>query len=254
MSQDSTERFTHRVDAYQRYRPGYPEPLFEALVEIGGLGKGARVADLGAGTGLFCEQLLNRGLEVFAVEPNEAMRTAAETRLGNQPGFHAVAASAETTSLEAASVELVSAAQALHWFHGEAALDEMHRILVPEGQVALVWNRRDTRQPFQQAYDGMLRELLPEYNQVNHMNLTAADLEMYFVPGQMQLLQFANPQRLDFTSLLGRLRSTSYCPPENTPDYIALVNELLALFDRHAHEGQVVFDYDTHLYLGPVSR
>jgi len=251
---DSTQRFSNRVDAYVRYRPGYPADLVPQLLEKTGLGTGAVVADVGAGTGIFTRLLLQQNLRVYAIEPNAPMRAAAEASLGDDRQFVSVGAPAEDTGLDNDSIDLVTAAQAFHWFNNDAAKAEFRRILRPAGQLALVWNRRKVSQPFQQAYDGVLREFSPEYGKVNHMNLREGEIAGFFAPAEMEVVHFDNSQRLDFSSLLGRLKSSSYCPAEDSPHYIPLVTELLALFDRHAVEGAIEFEYDTELYLGPMSR
>ena len=251
---DSTRRFSDRVENYVRYRPGYPAGLVPQLLAQSGLDAAAVAADIGSGTGIFSARLLEQGLDVYAVEPNPPMRAAAEAQLGANPRFHSVGAGAEDTGLEPVSIDLLTAAQAFHWFNNPATLEEFRRILKPAGQLALIWNRRDTGQPFQQAYDNLLREFSPEYGKVNHMNLEADDLAAFFAPGQMRQLSLDNHQRLDFASLLGRLKSASYCPKENSPLYIPLVNELLAQFDRHARHGEVDFGYHTQVFFGPLSR
>jgi len=251
---DPTTRFTDRVEDYVRYRPGYPDALPAALLANSGCAGGSTAADIGSGTGIFSEMLLAAGLLVYAVEPNAAMRRAAEQRLGEHPRFHSLDASAEHTGLEPASLDLVTAAQAFHWFNNDAALNEFRRILKPEGLVALVWNRRNLERSFQQAYHELLLAFAPEYGKINHMNLQAADIERFFAPAKMRQQRFENQQRLDFTSLLGRLKSSSYCPREDSPLFIPLVDELQLLFDRHVQNGQVDFDYHTDLYLGPVHR
>jgi SAM-dependent methyltransferase len=251
---DATGRFSDRVEAYLRYRPGYPAELVPELLARCGLDAKAVVADIGSGTGIFSARLLQQGLHVYAVEPNAAMRAAAQQRLHDNPRFHSVAASAEASTLTSASLHLLTAAQAFHWFDNNAALGEFRRVLRPDGQLALIWNRRNTSQPFQQVYDNLLREFAPQYGKVNHMNLQAGDLARCFVAGAMQQMRFDNRQRLDFAGLLGRLKSASYCPREDSPLYIPLVNELLAQFERHARHGHIDFDYDTEVYFGPMRR
>ena len=182
------------------------------------------------------------------------MRAAAQARLSDNPLFVSVDASAERTGLADASVDLITAAQAFHWFNRRAARDEFARILRNGAQVALIWNRRDTTQPLQQAYEAMLQEFAPEYGRVNHMNLGADELGAFLHADRMQQLHFKNSQRLDFHGLLGRLKSSSYCPPQNSPQYIPLVTELLALFDHFAVDAHVDFDYDTQVFLGPITN
>jgi SAM-dependent methyltransferase len=250
---DATHRFSDRVDAYVRYRPGYPDELVATLLEQTGIVDTAVVADIGSGTGIFTRLLLEAGLEVYAVEPNSNMREAAEALLSGEAKFISVNGPAEQTGLADQSVDLVTAAQAFHWFNNETTKHEFRRILKPDGALALIWNRRNTDQPFQQAYDGILREFAPEYGAVNHMNLSNDDIAAFFAAGSMTLLNFEYRQRLDFSGLLGRLKSASYCPAEDSPRYIPLVTELLALFDQFAVNGVIDFEYDTQLYLGPVA-
>ncbi len=249
---DSTRRFSDRVEAYTRFRPGYPPALVSALLEKTGLDADAVVADVGSGTGIFTRQLLDQGLRVNAVEPNANMRLAAEAVLSDYAKFNSIDASAEDTGLADNSIDLVTAAQAFHWFNNEATKAEFERILKPGGKLALIWNKRNVSQPFQQAYHGILNEHAPEYGKVNHMHLGEDDIACFFAGNGMELMHFDNKQTLDFAGLMGRLKSASYCPAEDSPHYIPLVTELVALFDQYATDGVVDFEYDTQLFLGAV--
>ena len=75
---DPTQRFSNRVEDYVRHRPGYPPELVATLEREAGLGPSSVVADLGSGTGISAELFLDAAATVFAVEPNSAMRRAAE--------------------------------------------------------------------------------------------------------------------------------------------------------------------------------
>ena len=70
----------------------------------------------------------------------------------------------------------------------------------------------------------------------------------------MQSANFENSQSLDFSALIGRLQSSSYCPAEDSAQYIPLVTELLGLFDQFALNGRIDFAYDTQLYLGTIDK
>jgi len=251
---NATGRFSDRVDNYVRYRPGYPAALVPELLKHCALDTDATVADFGSGTGIFTQLLLASGLEVYGVEPNDNMRHAAEKLLARQPGFTSVDGSAEHSGLNDNAVDLITAAQAFHWFNNDTASAEFRRVLRPGGQLALIWNQRKISQSLQQEYDALLRQWAPEYGAVNHMNLGDDEIAGYFEQGRMQLLTFDNSQQLEFSGLLGRLKSASYCPPENTASYDSLVAALGELFERHARDGRISFDYDTRLYLGPVAR
>ena len=251
---DPRERFTGRVDDYVRYRPGYPPALLNAVLEAFGPDARISAADIGSGTGIFTRMLIERGVRVYAVEPNRAMRTAAEAALTGCENFTSIDGSAERSGLHDASVDLVTAAQAFHWFDPEASRAEFARILRPHGRLALIWNQRRVDQPFQQEYDALLRGHAPEYDRVNHMNLGIDVIGAMFRRGRMQSEEFDNVQRLDFRGLLGRLQSSSYCPPAGSSAFASLADGLRRLFEHHADDGHIEFSYDSRLYLGPVAR
>src|SRR6201989_1933676 len=96
---NSTERFSSRVENYIRYRPSYPAAVLELLSVRCGLAATSTVADVGSGTGILTELLLETGGEVFAVEPNRGMREAAERLLNDYGRFRSVDGSAESTTL-----------------------------------------------------------------------------------------------------------------------------------------------------------
>lgn len=248
---DARSRFSDRVANYIRYRPGYPPELIATLLAGSDT---PVVADIGSGTGIFTRLLLQRGLKVFGIEPNANMRQAGEEYLAEYGNFVSIDGGAEDTGLDDSSIDLITAAQAFHWFHNEQSRIEFARILKPDGQLALIWNKRRIEQPFQQAYDALLREIAPEYGQVNHMNLSSDDIAAFFATGEMDIQHFDYHQQLDFNGLIGRLKSSSYCPPEGSQPYDQLLKELRLLFDKHAVDGMLSFDYDSQLYRGTLAR
>lgn len=165
---DSTERFSSRVADYVRYRPDYPPALLEWLHGPMDVSHQARVADIGAGTGISSRQFLASGHPLVAVEPNAAMRAAAEEWLAPQyPGFSAVDGRAEATGLDDASIDLVSVAQAFHWFDTVAVRAEWQRILCPGGLALIYWNSRLLdASPFLVGYEQLLLDYGTDYTAV----------------------------------------------------------------------------------------
>src|ERR1041384_1418481 len=108
---DSVQRFTSRVENYVRYRPNYPRAILETLAQECGLTPESRVADIGSGPGKLTELFLENRNIVYAVEPNAAMREAAEQLLNKYPGFRSLAGSAEATPLPDHTVDFVVAGQ-----------------------------------------------------------------------------------------------------------------------------------------------
>jgi SAM-dependent methyltransferase len=131
---------------YERHRPDYPEEALRWAAERLGLGPGARVLDLGAGTGKLTRGLVGLGLEVVAVEPGVPML---EQLRAAVPEAEAHEGSAESIPLPDAEVETAFAGQAFHWFDREQALPELHRVIRAGGGLALLWNWWDERDPLQ---------------------------------------------------------------------------------------------------------
>lgn len=245
---DPTTRFSDRVANYVKYRPGYPEALLHALEREAGLGAEAVVADVGSGTGISSELLLRSGCTVHAVEPNEAMRRAAEEILGGNDRFRSVAGTAEETTLPDASVDLATAGQAFHWFDRVRFREELARILRPGGRVALFWNRRRTdASPFLRAYEQLLRRYGTDYAEVDHARLGPDDFAAFFA-GPYTSHHFPNEQSFDFEGLRGRLLSSSYVPGSGHPSHEPMLCALRELFGAHQKDGQVRFEYDSELY------
>ncbi len=255
MPLNSTERFTTRVADYVRYRPDYPVALVDWLHRELQVPSTATVADIGAGTGISCKLFLDAGHRVTAVEPNAAMRAASERWLGTDPRFAAAAGTAEATTLADASVDLVTCAQAFHWFDQTAVKPEWRRILKPGGLAVVFWNsRRLTGTPFLEGYEQLLLDHGLDYSSVSERYNDDASMEAWFEGGLRGMARFDHGQLLDFDALRGRLLSSSYAPQEGHPRHAPMLAALRALFDATAHEGRVSFDYDTRAFAGNLDH
>lgn len=254
---DPTARFSDRVDHYVKHRPGYPEALLAALRDEVGVSAASVVADVGSGTGISTALLLRSGCEVYAIEPNAAMRQAAEAVFAGEPRFHSVAARAEETGLPDASVDVIAAGQAFHWFDRDATRREFRRILrtdaagVP-GRVALFWNtRRDDGSAFLRGYEQLLLDFGTDYTKVDHRHVDDDALRPFF-GGTFETRVFPNEQVLDYAGLEGRLLSSSYVPAPGHPNHAPMLAALRRLFDAEQEDGRVRVAYDTELFFGPL--
>jgi SAM-dependent methyltransferase len=213
--------------------------------------EGARVADIGAGTGISSWLFLDAGHPVVAVEPNQAMRAAADAWLGEYADYTSVAGTAEATTLDSASVDLVIAAQAFHWFDPATARREFARILKPRGLIALIWNSRllDAT-PFLAGYEALLQRFSVDYQAVAERYADDESMAVWFGDALAHKARFPNAQRLDFEGVKGRLMSSSYAPKAGHPNHQPMLTALRELFDRTAHDGTVEFAYETRVYVG----
>jgi SAM-dependent methyltransferase len=242
---DPTRRFSDRAGDYARARPSYPAAAVDAILD--GLLPPARltVADVGAGTGIFARLLAERGAAVVAVEPNAAMRDAAtpHARVTWRDG------AAEATGLPFAEHDLVTVAQAFHWFHVDPALEEFQRVLRPRGRLAILWNRRNRADAFTLGYCAALEAIdgeAPAERSVFDPAVVTATRRF----ANQRLVQFDFRQPLTLDDLLGRARSTSTVPKSGPR-----LDQLLALLrDLHArHRGAdgratMVYRTDVHLW------
>ena len=133
MMPDSVSRFSRTVENYVKYRPSYPQAIVEFLQAACYLTDGATIADIGSGTGLLSEVFLKSGYRVVGVEPNPDMRLASQQFLQNYPRFTSVVATAEETTLDRQSIDMITAGQAFQWFDRDNCRQEFARILKPEG-------------------------------------------------------------------------------------------------------------------------
>jgi SAM-dependent methyltransferase len=248
----TASRFNDRVANYVAYRPGYPAQVIDFLRDELGLAPGALVADVGSGTGILSELLLKAGCKVVGVEPNDAMRAAAESRLESYAQFRSAEGTAEATTLEDESADFVTAAQAFHWFDADGARAEFRRILKPGGWVVLVWNmRRTDSTAFLRDYEKLLREFGTDYAQVNCEQVSEDRIAEFFAGG-FGSKSFDNFQSFDFDGLRGRLLSSSYVPLADHPKYEPMLEALRRLFDARQRDGRVRVEYDTKLYYGKL--
>jgi ubiquinone/menaquinone biosynthesis C-methylase UbiE len=156
--------FEAAVERYERGRPSYPEDAVSFLVRAAGIGPDRDVVELGAGTGKLTELIVPSGARIVAVEPVPGMREA----LGRScPSVSVVDGTAEQIPTADASADAVVVAQAFHWFAGERALAEIHRVLRPEGILGLIWNVRDEASDWSERlteiFDRLAGEGTPRY-------------------------------------------------------------------------------------------
>jgi SAM-dependent methyltransferase len=195
--------YARAVLAYERGRPGYPPAAVDFLAARLRLGPGRTLVDLAAGTGKLTRPLLATGAEVVAVEP------VAEMRAPLPAGARAVDGTAEAIPLPSESVDAVAVAQAFHWFDGDAALVEIHRVLRPGGALALVWNRRRMDDPLNQAIEELVT---PHRGRTStfHTGAWRAAFERTKLFGPFEERVFPNEQLLDADGLVERVASISF--------------------------------------------
>jgi SAM-dependent methyltransferase len=229
---DASLSFGSAAAAYERGRPSYPPEAIDWL-----LPRGARkVLDLGAGTGKLTTRLVERGLDVVAVDPIPDMLEVLRSSL---PETRALLGTAEDIPLEDNSVDAVLVAQAWHWVDPERAIPEVARVLRPGGRLGLVWNTRDERL-------GWVRELGQIIGSDGDGRRFDVELPAPFVERQRHQVEWTN--YLTPQALIDLVASRSYCitsPAEVRTRTLDQVRELLATHTALANSTGLAMPYVT---------
>jgi SAM-dependent methyltransferase len=230
--------FGASAEAYERGRPGYPSAAIEWLTRKLPLGAGVTVVDLAAGTGKLSRSLAATGARVIAVEPLEAMRGA----IG--PDAEVLEGTAEAIPLRHGSAEAVTVAQAFHWFAGEAALAEIHRVLRPNGSLALLWNARRMEDPIHISIEELIKpycEQVPRHGKGDWREA----FERTDMFGPLEQVDFEHDQTLDAAQLEARIGSTSAIAAAAGEEREPLLASVRALADA----GPVTLRYRCEVHL-----
>lgn len=244
---NSKERFSDRVDNYVKYRPTYPAALIDFLQQRAGLTSDTVIADIGSGTGILTELFLKRGFTVYAVEPNEKMRVAAEEQLKRYPNFTSVNGTGEETGLPDASVHLITVAQAFHWMDPVRTRREFERILLRGGHMAILWNLRTLDSEFDRGYEEVKATFGRDYHEIRKAH--EPELEEFMKPEGLEVYYFRHRQQLGFEGLKGQVLSSSYMPQPGEGRYEEMMAVLRELFEKNERDGEVTVTYETKLYI-----
>jgi ubiquinone/menaquinone biosynthesis C-methylase UbiE len=252
MMHNSTTRFSNCVEQYVKYRPSYPKEIIPFLEKNVGVNSSFVIADVGSGTGISSKLFLDNGNKVFAVEPNNEMRTNAEELLHGYDSFISINATAEETTLNDASIDMVIAGQAFHWFDAAKTKIEFRRISKPNTHCILIWNERLVASGFEKEYEQFLFKYATDYKEVDHRNVSEQKIAEFFAPNDFLLKVFPNKQIFGFEGAKGRLLSSSYVPDETHQNFHSMITALQKLFDEYEVNNNVQFNYDTKVYVGKM--
>jgi ubiquinone/menaquinone biosynthesis C-methylase UbiE len=242
---DSVSRFGNRAQSYASFRPGYPKEAIDAV--LAGLGDPSEltIADVGAGTGISSRLFARRGAKVIAIEPNLRMRSQAEPN----SNIEWIDGTAQHTGLPDASVDLIVACQAFHWF---ATIDVMHEFArVARRRAAILQYERDERDAFTKAYGEVVRAYATDDTEA--MRRRALEAFVRFPASQISRTEALSLQEMDREALLGRAASSSYLPAAGAPAE-ALRRDLNDLFDRYVSDGRVALHMVTYALTADLQK
>ena len=245
----NTDKFTGKAHIYATTRPTYAKAFIHRLHQM--IDFHPIVADIGSGTGIFSKELLKVGCTVYGVEPNEDMRLEAKKALDKYSNYIPVNATAENTTLPDQSVDIVTAAQAFHWFDKEKFKVECQRILRGNGKVLLVWNSRAVDRPLVQENEAIFRRYCKDFKGFSGgISFDYQGIENFF--RHVEVRKYPNDLYVDKQTFIGRNLSASYSLKEGDRDYRRYINDLEKLFDQFEQGGILCMPNETIAYLGQV--
>ena len=246
---NNIDKFTDKATIYRKYRPKYPLEIIGYLIASVNLQKDSTIADIGCGTGILTKELVDYGFKTIGIEPNKSMYNEAKKYLQNY-NCQLINASAEDTTLKDNSVDLITVAQALHWFNLDKFIEEYRRILKNNGQVAIIYNCMDKSHEMIERYLNVRSLFCPDYNKVTKVLLDNNTYTKMFgdVSGYTEIY-CSNDQKLSYDEYIGYIESLSYSLSESDSNYTKYRNSLDKIFYDYEEEGKIILPTTTKLVL-----
>lgn len=243
--------FNNKAKDYANGRPTYPKEILDKLIELG-IDKNSNIADIGAGTGLFTNMLCELGSNIFAIEPNLEMINECKEYC-DYSNIRFICAPAEKTTLEDNSIDMITIAQAFHWFDKKLCKIEFKRILRENGHVLTIWNSLEEDNDFTKDYMNLIHKYEIKTNAGN--SYFNADKEKFDFFGQdFEKVYYDNYQRMTLNSLISNAVSISYTPSKADKEYNEFIDKVTDLFNRYNKEGYVTFHYKTEISIGKFAK
>jgi SAM-dependent methyltransferase len=236
--------FHAAAEDYERSRPDYPEDAGRWLAERLDLREGRTVVDIAAGTGKLTRVIFATGANVVAIEPVAGMRSRLAATL---PGVELLNGVAEKLPLADASVDAATAGQAFHWFDGDRALTELHRVVRERGRLAVVYNSRPLEHPLHAALEaivGPLRGDTPAHRRGQWLEAFART-RLWAAVAQLEL---PHVQLLDREGVVARVASTSFIAALPGAHRADVLNRVRAHFERHSEPIEVPYVCELYVW------
>lgn len=240
--------YTGKADEYHQYRWNYSPHAIQDIFKITCIADKTILADIGAGTGIFTQNFIDYVAEVYAIEPNPEMHAIAQEKFSSFKFCHVILGNSENTTLVDNSVEIITVAQAIHWFDPGPTLHEFQRILQSQGWLVVIRNHLP-----ESFYTDALKNLMIQENgvaSVNSGNPKKQNAPYYYGNGNYQLYRYPFPITHNLESFLGSLLSASYTPKAGHPKFSQFRRKAEQLFTQLSSNGFIHTQGETELYIG----
>jgi SAM-dependent methyltransferase len=250
--------FGEVAELYDASRPSYPSRLIDDLLERARVANGARVLEVGSGTGKATVLLAARGVQVLGIEPSAEMAAVARHNCAGYPGVQIVESDFERWDPAGEAFPLLCCAQAWHWLDPAVRLQRARATLSEGGILATFWNRpawgeSPLRDALREVYRTTVPDLPPDGS--THPANESSDLDVDWAPGIAAADRFDSPEVLrydwgyDYSAaryarLLATLSEIRLLSGEQRRALLAGVRKAIA-----EHGGTLTMPMQTRLYV-----
>ena len=233
---------------YDAGRPSYPDGVFAEIERAAGALRGARVLDVGAGTGIATRQLAARGARTVAIDFGRLMLRRARAR---GPGLTCLQADGNALPIRSESVNLTCFAQSWHWFDQHRASREVVRVLRPGGWWAAWWSHAwADGQLWFDTYQEVMEAACPGYRR-HHRDPDWSKESIAstgrFQPGLLIVVPWT--RQVQVGTWMAEERSKSYIAQLAPPVRDRLLRRIEELLEMHFPGTTMIVPYQTRMWL-----
>ena len=242
--------FDEVAAAYDRARPGYPDALFDDLMQIATLGPMSRVLEVGPGTGQATRSFAKRGLSIVSLEPGATLARMARANLASFPRVRILDTSFEAWTIEAAAFDLVAGAQSFHWIDPAVGFAHAHAALRPGGILAIFGNvprrgQSELNRLIDHCYQRFAPELQPKDDRPTQLALRLAACELFEI---LPARHYPWQKTYSAAEYIDLLSTHSDHHRLEEAERTALLDSIRQAIESHG--GCLSIHYDTKLLLG----
>jgi ubiquinone/menaquinone biosynthesis C-methylase UbiE len=244
-----TNVFSSKAEIYAKYRWSYAPDAIQEIVDVTRADQRTIIADIGAGTGILTKEFIGKVKQIYAIEPNPEMRAILQKEMEKYPSCTILGTQAEETKLESNSIDVITAAQAVHWFDPEKARAEFYRILKPGGWIVICRNYGNDP-----VLGKSLQNLYPaETDTEAWMIGKSKPRSFYFGDGEFVKKEYPNRNQANWDEFLGGLLTASFAPDIGSIFYENFMKNAKRVFAEFSIEGLVDINSMTEVYIGQIN-
>jgi len=250
---DTKTVYSTKAEKYAKFRWDYAARAIEVMIEMTQMSSNSTIADIGAGTGILTQHLVAKVQKIYAIEPNSELRQILTRELGALPSISVIDGFAEATNLPNNSVDVITVAQAIHWFDPEPTRQEMMRILKDKGWLVLLRNYGTNQEQNEAIRSLMTEEYGADYTVVNERP-KEKPTRFYFGNDDFQRFVFPFQFHQNWDEFIGSLTTASFMPDENHPLFDKLEMKAGEIFSQFSSNEYLKVEGETELILGQPSK